>query len=68
MDQDFDIRRVQTAAEKFIPVYRPRVRPTPQQPQKKVFISFFLKIVNSNILLTEPWNLIDKKINLVVMF
>ncbi|PNF24920.1 hypothetical protein B7P43_G10157 [Cryptotermes secundus] len=34
VDQDFDIRRVQTAAEKFIPVYRPRGRP-PQQPQKK---------------------------------
>lgn len=37
VDQDFDIRRVQTAAEKFIPVYRPRGRP-PQQPQKKVSV------------------------------
>ncbi|GFG40276.1 hypothetical protein Cfor_12503 [Coptotermes formosanus] len=35
VDQDFDIRRVQTAAEKFIPVYRPRGRPPPQQSQRK---------------------------------
>jgi hypothetical protein len=36
VDQDFDIRRVQTTAEKFIPVYRPRGRPPPQQSQRKV--------------------------------
>jgi len=42
VDQDFDIRRVQTAAEKFIPVYRPRGRPPPQQSQRKVSRLFFL--------------------------
>ncbi|KAJ4437075.1 hypothetical protein ANN_17210, partial [Periplaneta americana] len=35
VDQDFDIRRVQTTAEKFIPVYRPRGRPAQQQPPQK---------------------------------
>ncbi|XP_066997550.1 zinc finger and BTB domain-containing protein 40 isoform X2 [Anabrus simplex] len=40
VDQDFDIRRVQNAAEKFIPVYRPRV---PLQKKKKKGCAKLLK-------------------------
>lgn len=35
VDQDFDIRRVQTGAEKYIPVYR--CRPKTSVPVKKVY-------------------------------